>query len=80
MDDILSEVDNSCCFYQDCRSSSTEDVSGDWFHGVNEVDLADLKQETYDVCYILRSISIYYDRKKLQASSVTNRSCFCNCG
>jgi len=33
--------------------SSTECVSGDWFGKVREVDLADLKKEPLDVCYVL---------------------------
>ena len=41
---------NNCCFYQDYRSCTTEDITGDWF---GEVDLADLKQEPDDVCCVL---------------------------
>ena len=43
----------SLCFYQDCGSNTRECISGDWFGEVREVDLADLKQEPDDVCFIL---------------------------
>jgi len=36
--------------YQDYHSATTENVSGDWFDEIREVDL---KQEPYDVCCVI---------------------------
>ena len=44
---VTRDTDGSC---------STESISGDWFGEVREVDLADLKKEPLDVCYVLYHI------------------------
>jgi len=41
---------NCYVLYQNYHSSSTENVSGDWFRELREVNL---KQETYDVCFVI---------------------------
>ena len=57
-DECFAVVTVSC---QDCGSSTTECVSGDWFGEVGEVDLADLKQEPDDVRRVFYPIfSLYF--------------------
>jgi len=47
---VSSKFYNCYVLYQDCHSSTTENVSGDWFDEVREVDL---KQDPYDVCCVI---------------------------
>jgi len=44
---------------QEYDSSTTEYVNGDWFGEVREADLANLKQEPFDVCWVLCFVLVY---------------------